>query len=150
MGARPFAILLTLCALAGCLARPSGEPFRPEVVPDGSAVIYVFRDVQRVRNRPMRVLVDQVDAGDLAAGQYLALAVEPGTHLVRVAANAEGSREVTLRAGESAYVRVVARRFRPRQPKVDVPDDDRARTLIARTFRAPGVRDSAEPAIGID
>jgi hypothetical protein len=128
---------------AGCGLRPQGEAFRPEVVAGDRGVIYVFRDMRRLVNRPLRVFIDQHEVGPLDAGAYHAAAVEPGPHLVRVEGSAEGSREVEVRAGESAYVRIVARRFRPRQPMLEVPDDDRARALIARTSRR-----AAEPMSG--
>lgn len=142
-------LVLAVVAAGGCSTSTGvgDTPFRPELVPENDGVIYVYRDVRRMRNRALRVVVDQRDIGALEAGRYLAIAVTPGAHLVRVTGVTEEAREITVRAGESAYVRVLSKRFRARQPRLELPDADRARAQIATTARAapPGVE---PPALG--
>lgn len=129
--------------LAACAARPSGEPFRPEVVDPGRAVIYIFREPRNLRSPPMRVVVDQRPVGRLRAGAYIPVVVEPGSHLVRVEGLAEASREVAVEPGGSAYLRIGTPRVRRRLPVIDEPDPDTGRRLIAETIRADA--DDAPP-----
>lgn len=140
MWTRASVFVLGMAILAGCAARPSGEPFRPAVVEPGRAVIYVFREPRNLRSPPMRVVVDQRPVGRLRAGRYMPVIVDPGFHLVRVEGLTEAAREVEVEPGGSAYLRIGTPRVRRRLPVIDQPDAETGRRLISET-----VRDDTEP-----
>lgn len=129
----PFvALLLILLAalLQGCATSPSGDAFQPEIVEPSRAVMYIYRE-PGFGGRPVRVFINQELAGELNRGQYLARTVEPGNYIIRVEADSSMAREIRVRAGDAAYVRILGNH----KPTIDEPETEVARRGIARTVR---------------
>ena len=89
------------CAGAG----RSADGFQPEVVEPTRAVLYIYRE-PRFGGKPVRVFVNQDPVGELRPGQYMVWIVTPGSFLVRAEGQASAARQVVLREGDAAYLRI--------------------------------------------
>lgn len=134
---RPILVLLT-GMLAAC-SQPKGTPFRAEVVEPSKAVIYVYRPPRSWAGEPVSVSIDQKFAGRLDAGQYLARQVDPGQRVVLVVGASDAVRQVSLIAGDSAFLEVRSSYWDGR-PEVELVDESAARQRIAQTGRADAPR----------
>lgn len=123
--------LLYGASVGGC-AGVGGAPFRPEVVEQSQAMIYIYRPARHLAGSPVGVYIDQRFLGRLGAGQYLACRVEPGARLVRVEGQSDSVRLVTLGAADSVFVEVRSSYWDER-PTIEMPDEPAARSRIART-----------------
>ena len=128
-------IALLGAAASGC-AGGRGEPFQPTMLKPDQAVIYIFRTSNaRLRKRPVQIVVNQAPLADLYPGQYIEDVVPPGEYLVRVETNSSMVREVKLVAGQAAYLQVTTAGASS-DPRLESPEPDLARRLIAGTRRA--------------
>lgn len=104
-----WAVLLSSCA-------SSGPQFSAvSAIPDGKAVIYVYRPWRIVGSAGVDwpIAVDGRRIGDLANGEYVSVLVSPGLHTVDLGIPDPGPLEsatsipvdVSVVAGASAYVR---------------------------------------------
>lgn len=134
----PTCALLLGLLLSGC-SGPRGPAFRPEVVEQSGAMIYVYRPARHWGGAPIGVYLDQRYLGRLSAGQYLACPVEPGQRLVRAEGRSDSVRLVTLGAADSAFLEVRASYWDER-PAIEVPDEQAARSRIARTVKVDAPR----------
>jgi hypothetical protein len=131
-------MLIGLSGFGGC-SSAEGPPFRPEVVEPARAVIYIYRPPRSMAGSEVEVSIDQVFVGRLGAGQYLAQPVEPGLRMVRVVGSSDAVREISLVAGDSAFLEVHSSYWNER-PEIDVVDGPEARDRIAQTGKAGSAR----------
>lgn len=134
---RVILVVLVLGAVLswpGCAGGSSGELFRPAMLAQDEAVIYVFRESQRAaRSGRIAVYINQEYQGDLRPGEHLAYVTGPGEYLVRVEARGSMVREVRVAAGNVAYERVeMQRRGRA---VIDDVEPELGRRLIAKSHR---------------
>ncbi len=130
----PMGLVFLTVMVASC-ARPKGTSFRPEVVEPSKAVVYVYRLPRSWAGRPVLVSIDQQLVGRLDAGQYLARQVEPGQRVVLIVGESDAVRQVSLIAGDSAFLEVHSSYWDGR-PTVDLLDEQAAKSRIAQTGRA--------------
>ncbi len=124
--------------MSGCVSPPAGEPFVPEVVDPSRAVVYVFRDAAPgLRQRPVKVFINQEAAGTLLPGQYVSRAVPAAEVLVRVEGDTSAARPVLLRPGDAAYMEVRTTNLGPTRPTLEVVDSEAARRILSSTTRVP-------------
>ena len=128
-------IAVVIVAVASCAAPPRGDAFQLEIVDPSKAVVYIVRDAG-LRQRPVRVFINQQPAGPLLPGHYISRVVPAAETLVRVEADASAALPVTLRPGEAAYMQVVIPAFGPLNPTLELLDTDSARAILAGTTRA--------------
>jgi hypothetical protein len=121
-------------SVGGCRSGQRGDSFRPEVVAGDQAAIYVYRE--RGMGGAMRVVIDQQDAGDLKAGQYLVKIVKPGEHIVRAEGVSSVARSVLVGAGDAGYVELASSGL-GKHPILSTPDEATARERIAGSARVP-------------
>lgn len=117
----------------GCAG--SGEPFRPAFTPDGDAVVYIFRLGGPLYGGPVDVVIDQEPVVSLGRGQYIALRVPPGEHVVRVEGGSSSAARVIVRAGESAFLELVTAPLGG-SPDLEVRQEEEALEMLAETREA--------------
>jgi hypothetical protein len=124
-----------VAAVSGC-ASGQGEAFQPSMLPQDKGVIYIFRTSNaRLRKKPVQIVVNQAPLADLYPGQYIEDVVAPGDYLVRVETNSSMVREVRVVAGQASYLQVTTAGASS-DPRLETPEPDLARRLIAGTKRA--------------
>jgi hypothetical protein len=121
-------------ALLSCAGSRGRDSFRPEPIAGDQAAVYIYR--ARSMGAPVRVALDQQDAGELRGGEYLVRIVKPGEHIVRV----EGASVVALSAelvpGDVAYFEITTKNW-GKHPAITTPEEAVARGRIAGAVRVP-------------
>lgn len=132
----PLVILWALLPLGGCAGTRSGEPFQSATLRPDQAVIYVYRQANnRVRKRPVQVIVNQAPLGDVYPGEYIEDVVPAGEYLIRVESDSSMVRRVRLQPGDCVYFQVTTEGANSK-PVMETPEAELARRLIAGTTRA--------------